>query len=116
MTDNLDANMVRLVASLNRLPGITTVGSCGGHKEPGPGQWPGGTFYLKFRVQFTAEGQESMAKLVWLCNDFCVKGGLAAGTIHLDAFAHEPTIEALVWVIEGWDGADPEVLAELLAA
>ena len=57
----LDQNIVGLINELNRLPGIVTIGSCGGHKEPRPGQRAEGTWIVSFRVD-----RERTLALAWL--------------------------------------------------
>src|SRR6059058_2913885 len=45
---DLDPNMVSLVKALNSFKAITTVGSCGGHADPGPAQKPLGEWSVTF--------------------------------------------------------------------
>jgi len=39
-----------LVEILNQLSGVETISSCGGHKNPRPGQAPKGTFFVDFKI------------------------------------------------------------------
>ena len=47
----LDDNIVNLVFTLNELPGIVTIASCGGHPDSGPTQHPDGEWFVGFEVR-----------------------------------------------------------------
>lgn len=51
----LDENIIGLVMVLNHLPGIATVGSCGGHQHPGQTQQEAGHWFVTFDC-LAAEG------------------------------------------------------------
>lgn len=65
----LDANIVDLVNALNALPAVTTLGSCGGHKQPEPGQLPEGSWYVTFNIAATRDGWSTLEFLSWLVNN-----------------------------------------------
>lgn len=110
--ESLDRNMVRLVRTLNSFPGIRTIGSCGGHPNPGPCQWPEGSFYVKFHVKWTQDGLLALEFLAWLVNTVMVQR--TEGRVTLLPVAPPPYLNGpgtcLHFVIEGNDGADPEQL------
>lgn len=64
----LDANIVGLVNALNAFRTIITLGSCGGHKQPEPGQLPEGSWYVTFKVELSREGWLTLEFLSWLIN------------------------------------------------
>lgn len=114
MTEPIDARVQKLVAALNRFPGITTIGSCGGHPDPGPRRWPQGTCYVKFRVTETDGGLFSVQVLAWLLRDFR-QAGLAWRLVRLTppAGMQEPEGE-MTFALEGLWGTDPDALADFL--
>ena len=52
----IDPSIRELVRALNAFPGVTTIGSCGGHPDPGPGQWPEGSWYIKMKFDQNEDG------------------------------------------------------------
>lgn len=64
----LDANIVGLVKALNDFPTVVTLGSCGGHKRPEPGQLPEGSWYGTFKIELSRAGWLTLEFLSWLIN------------------------------------------------
>lgn len=64
----LDPNIRGLVAALNSFLGVATIGSCGGHPNPGPGQWPEGRWYVLFMVEYSDAGWFALEFLAWWFN------------------------------------------------
>lgn len=100
--DELDTNIAGLVRSLNAFPGISTIGSCGGHENPTEIQRPLGEWFVTFYVAYTSGGWRSLE--------------LIAGAITLDPWrtslkvaTSQPgyaTGRSLFFALEGWEHAD----------
>jgi hypothetical protein len=107
----LDANVVPLVRALNAFDGIDTVGSCGGHADPAPGQYPAGAWYVKFDVAPRRAGRFALEFLAWLINNDYRRGG---HVVILYPTAPPPYLNTpgrvLSYVLEGRD-EDPAALA-----
>jgi hypothetical protein len=106
----IDANMVSLVRALNALPGIETIGSCGGHENPSEIQRPPGEWFVTFRVHHTRGGWRSLERIA---------GATTLDPWRTDLKAHtsQPgtaTGRALFFALNGWDYADPERIAAYL--
>ena len=114
MPEPIDARVQKLVAALNRLPGITTFGSCGGHPNPGPRQWPTGTCYVKFTASEAGGGLVSVQFISWLLRGFRRPGipWRLVGLRPPSDVAVPP--DELVFALEGYRGTDPDELAEVL--
>lgn len=114
LTEELDDNIRPLVEAINAFPAVYTVGSCGGHPDPGPGQWPEGKWYVKFQVEHTEEGWRSLEFLAWVTRDL-QRGDY---TVVLEATAPPPYLNepgaCLAFVLSG-NGADPELVARFLS-
>ena len=99
----LDGNIRPLVDALNAFEGITTFGSCGGHKNPKPGQWPRGRWYVKFDVAQNAHGWRALEFLAWLFNEDMRRG---SKQVWLYPYAPPPWLntpgQVLCFTIEGW--------------
>jgi hypothetical protein len=67
----LDLNMIGLAKALNRLPGVTTFSSCGGHLYPDSelAQCPEGTFYIQFDIKRSNRGRDILELLSWASNE-----------------------------------------------
>src|SRR3954451_23348932 len=106
---DLDPNIVSLVEALNSFKGITTVGSCGGHVDPGPAQRPAGEWTVTFMLGPTDDGWRALEFLAWLVNNDSRRSG---SKVHLEPFAPPPYLntpgECLVFRLSGWGGEDPE--------
>lgn len=120
---DLDSNMVSLVRALNAFDGITTIGCCGGHLNPGPGQWGEGSFYVKFDLTWDDDGRFALEFLAWLINENLQLPSKDdqdefTGYVVLMPTAAPPYLngpgECLQFVIEGSSGADPQELARLI--
>ncbi|WP_339821896.1 hypothetical protein MKZ15_10780 [Paenibacillus sp. FSL R7-0216] len=112
--DELDENIKNLVNVLNSFEAIQTIGSCGGHTNPQPGQWEEGTWYVKFDIEQSLEGWQTIEFLAWAINheydeDLTVFFMPKSSPPWLNA----PT-ETLGWVIEGYNEQDPNQLADFL--
>jgi hypothetical protein len=64
----LDPAIVPLVRALNRFPAVHTIGSCGGHDEPGPSQAGPGEWWVTFVLDRTQAGWVSLEFLAWAIN------------------------------------------------
>lgn len=109
MTQDLDANIVRLVAALNAFPGIETTQSCGGHDKPAnPGQALAGGFTVIFQVEQSPRGWLALEFLAWAIN------AEGPGALILFPWAAPPWLntpgKVLRFVLEG-RGSDPDDLA-----
>ena len=115
--DDLDANIINLVRALNGYPGVITMGSCGGHPEPrNPGQWPAGSWYVKFKLPKDRLGWYVLEFLAWAINEDCRT--LAGNHLILLPTAAPPYLntpgDVLYFVVEGYEGQDPDALADFL--
>ncbi|MFQ5856729.1 MAG: hypothetical protein ACE5LU_13925 [Anaerolineae bacterium] len=114
MSEPIDARIQELVATLNQLPGITTFGSCGGHPNPGPRQWPEGTCYVKFTASEAGGGLVSVQFLSWVLRDLR-RQGVPWRLVGLRPPADvEAPPDELFFALEGYWGTDPDQLAEVL--
>ena len=64
--EELDPNIRDLVHVLNQIPGVTTIGSCGGHAQATRAQWPADSWYVKFELDTTTE---ALLWLAWAVNN-----------------------------------------------
>ncbi len=65
----IDESILPLVEALNGMPGIDTVGSCGGDAEPiSGGSWPLGSWYVKVRIEQNPVGWRTLEFLSWVIN------------------------------------------------
>lgn len=113
---DLDPNIVGLVDALNSFKGVITVGSCGGHADPGPGQRPLGAWTVTFKVAADDHGWRSIEFLAWLVNNDARRSGSKA---RLEPSSAPPYMntpgECLVFHLTGWGGEDPEAFGRMLA-
>jgi hypothetical protein len=112
----LDANIVKLVRALNRYPGVTTIGSCGGHEIiTNPSQWKAGTWYIKFQLAADEYGWIVLEHLAWAINNDYRR---ADHKVILLPTAAPPYLnipgDCLCFAVEGENHADPDKLAEFL--
>src|SRR5690242_14297251 len=84
---DLDRNIVSLVEALNAFRGATTVGSCGGHPDPGPGQKPAGEWTVSFRLAPDNHGWRALEFLAWFVNNDARRSGM---NIRLEPFSAPP--------------------------
>lgn len=110
----IDPSIQQLVDALNAFAGIHTIGSCGGHPEPlKGGQWPAGSWYVKFRVDKTEPGWRALEFLAWLINN-----AYQRDEHHVTMYPTAPPPhlntpgQVLAFALEGYDGEDPDQLAE----
>jgi hypothetical protein len=111
----LDPNIVALVEALNAFKGVETIGSCGGHQDPGPGQEPAGEWIVIFRLAPDEHGWRALEFLAWLVNNNARRRG---SKLCLEPFAAPPYLntpgESLVFHLTGRGGEDPEGFARML--
>ncbi len=108
---DLDPNIDALVKALNAFPGITTIGSCGGHENPTLAQAPAGSWWVKMEIARDDDGHFALEFLAWLINH----GGRCAGSrVILLPDAPPPYVNfpgrVLTYLLEG-EGEDPDELA-----
>jgi hypothetical protein len=71
--DELDPSIVSLVRAINALPGIWTIGSCGGHEEGG--SLPSDLYEVMFQFEIdgdrrpTAEAWQAFEYLAWFADE-----------------------------------------------
>ena len=118
----LDAPVVRLCRAINALPGLATIGSCGGH--PGPDAFlPEDEWTVVIKLDLvdsapTSDGWISLEFLGWVIHDF----GRAGKRVQLAAGAAPPYLNGpgtvLSFAIDGWrgdaGGVEPDELAKFL--
>lgn len=116
--DELDPNIVRLVQALNRYPGVMTVGSCGGHEViSNPSQWQTGTWYVKFSLPSGKFGWYLLEHLAWVINEDYRGSGRSVILLPISPAPYLNTVgQSLRFVIEGYEGENPDELAEFLDA
>lgn len=67
--DEIEPTIAPLVRALNALPGIRTIGSCGGHDNPDiPWQKPLGEWYVTFWVDHTPDGWRALEAITGACS------------------------------------------------
>jgi hypothetical protein len=106
----IDPNMRRLVRAMNALPGIRTMGSCGGHDNPGPTQQPAGHWFISFRVAVSRGGMRSLESVAALSN---YTGGKQGARVEAAASGMQATGRSLWFALIG-EQVDPDRAAELL--
>jgi hypothetical protein len=86
--NEIDENIVPLVEVINRFDGLYTIGSCGGHQSPRPGQLPANQWSVLFKVDFqqskvspkntiSTDGWIALEFLVWLCHSTLLDDGVS---------------------------------------
>jgi hypothetical protein len=104
------------VEALNAFKGVTTVGSCGGHPDPGRGQKPAGEWTVSFRLTPDEHGWRALEFLAWLVNNDARRSG---SKVILEPFSPPPYLntpgDCLVFHLTGWGGEDPEEFAQMLS-
>jgi len=61
----IDQRVAKLVATLNRIPGLSTFSSCGGHKNPTISQTSSGRFEINFEISRDRAGVEALELLTF---------------------------------------------------
>jgi hypothetical protein len=113
--DHLDSNIARLVHTLNRVPGVQTVSSCGGHPRPVRfrRQWPAGSWYAKFVVTPDNAGRQALDRVASVVADYHRRSGEHVCLVSTVLSPEEPTP---AYAVEGRNHADADRLAEYLTA
>lgn len=109
----LDATIAHLVHTLNAFEGVTTIGSCGGHDQPGPGQWPAGSWYVTFRIARDAHGWRALEFLAFCVETFGHGRGIILRPSSPPPYLNTPG-RMLRFALECYDGMDPNELAAFI--
>lgn len=110
-----DPSIRSLVAALNAFPGVATIGSCGGHENPGPGQWAAGKWYVKLIFDQDDDGWLALEFLAWAINN-----DYRRADHHVILYPTSPPPwlnqpeEMLSFSLEGHDGCSADSLAAFL--
>ena len=109
----IDTSMRELVRALNAFQGVNTIGSCGGHPEPGPGQWPEGCWYVKMTFDHNEDGWMALEFLAWAINrDYSSAHKVILYPTSPPPYLNEPG-KMLTFALEGREN-DPDDLAHFL--
>lgn len=113
----LDENVAGLCRQINRLQGVMTIGSCGGHEDPLPHQHPAGRWDVWLVITAGRRGLADLGLLAWLINVELkpTEGAYLLSPYAPDPYLNEPA-QSLKFVIDGQGGATPEALAEAVGA
>jgi hypothetical protein len=103
----IEANVATLVAAVSCVPGTYTFSSCGGHKNPRPGEAGPDEFYVCFTVPQNAQGWRALELLAY---------ALIVEDVSLKAWCNndEPLPGSLAFEIKGVNGADPDEAADAI--
>ncbi|HBY96741.1 MAG: hypothetical protein M5U01_37750 [Ardenticatenaceae bacterium] len=110
--DTLDERIRRLVDVLNQVPGVVTRGSCGGHPDPQPGQWPMGTCYVSFRIDPDERGWYALEFLTWAVGQYQRAGGPWGLRVWSAGLSPVTAGRCLFFALIGTHGVNPDDLAE----
>jgi hypothetical protein len=108
--NELDANIRPLVQAMNEFPGITTIGSRGGHENPTEIQRPTGEWFVTFRLAHTLGGWKS---LEYIAGVITIDPWRTSLTVHTSQPGNA-TGRAMFFSLQGWDNADPDRTANYL--
>jgi hypothetical protein len=100
----IDKRVRRLVHILNRIPGVTTYSSCGGHRNHSLGQVASGTFYVELSASSGRVGYKAIELIVRAIDVFFPDVRLA------------PWLngEEISWSLQG-TGASPDDVASAIS-
>lgn len=107
--DTIDERVRKLVRAMNRVPGVYTFSSCGGHPEPRAGQSSEGEFDISFDVRRRSEGWRALGLIsaaILETEDW--------GKVQVVAWCSGQTAETLAFSLEGRGFADPDDLARAI--
>lgn len=113
--DQIEEKVLQLVVVLNKFPGIYTVESCGGHKNPKIGQMAENSWMVicKFQLQ-DLKGLYSLEQLAYIFNTFLFSAG---EKVSLKIYTREPNgLEPgsrLMFMLQGED-VEANMIANLL--
>ncbi len=105
----LDERVRYLLVTLNRIPGVDTSSSCGGHSNPSAGQASEEEFYVNFDVERNKKGWRAVELISWAVSE---TGDCDSLSLVVWTNGFEPV--PVSFEIRGWDHADPDELADLL--
>ena len=108
----IDPNIKRLVAEVNKIPGLQTTGSCRGHKDALIYQCSEGEFLVTINVEWSTDGILSLERLVW-----AAFAGSLRDYGHVTIHSAPPYLNyPFKTLYFAWDGTgDPEKAADELA-
>lgn len=115
----IDENIRDLVRAMNALPGIETLGSCGGHESPTTIQQPEGSWFVSFSVAFSPEGWRSLELIACLTSVGAVArddGSLAFDTrVSVEVIQNYGYLDGCpMFDIYGRTGVCPRLVAQAL--
>ena len=105
---DLDERVRHLVVTLNRIPGVDTFSSCGGHSHPTTSQASEGEFYANLDVERNKEGWRALELISWAVSETDLD------RLRLTVWTNGDEPVPVSFEIRGWDHADPDELADLL--
>lgn len=109
----IDEPIRDLVDELSSMMGIFTMSSCGGHKNPKPGQTPEGTWNVSFAVDPLECGWRWLGFLAYCVRDAAAElGDIDAFALHVWCGGDFPTDEPS-FSLEGRNG-DPDRLVKCM--
>ncbi len=73
---DIDKKVRNLVEALNRLKGVWTYSSCGGHSDPNECQAPKNQFYVCFNVSRSSKGWRALDVIAWAVYEASSDAGL----------------------------------------
>ncbi len=113
--NTIDENILPLVNVLNGLEGVTTFGSCGGHKDPTQCQEDEGCWYVLLEISKNETGWYMLEFLAWLINHDMRKTDRQVNLFLTSPppFINEPG-SMLAFGLEGFD-EDPQYLADYIS-
>lgn len=110
LLNDLDRNIVSLVAELNSFPGITTFSSCGGHLHPTThSQCPDGVLEINFNVDPLRGGWRSLELIASAVSESADHGKLSITLWSMGGGG------SVCFELRGCDHADPDRFAVLLS-
>lgn len=109
MDYEVDLNVKKLVTVINILEDLTTFSSCGGHENPNPNQQPRGQFEISLQIEPTRSGLNSLGLI-----QAAINRHPQSESMILMAWLSTNEPDSVAFSLEGYNNANPEVLADLL--